>query len=92
MSKFRAGDLLHVTRAASPQFINPIMFRVIRVIEEWTKTAFDGWIWLEGYQLDDKGDAVARRSIFVMKDGLVIQRRTAPVVAPQRRSIAPQRR
>ncbi|MEU2661212.1 hypothetical protein [Micromonospora sp. NPDC007220] len=88
--KPKAGDLLHVTRAASVQFINPIMFRVIRVLDWIT---YDGWIWLDGYQLNARGDAVARRSIFVQSAGLVIQRRTAPVpVGQQRRSSSPQRR
>ncbi|MFI9641824.1 hypothetical protein ACIG87_17455 [Micromonospora sp. NPDC051925] len=74
----RSGDLLHVTRAASVQFINPIMFRVIRVLD-WP--TYDGWIWLEGYQLNAKGDAVARRSIFVQPAGLVIKQQTAPAPA-----------
>ncbi len=53
------------------QFAKPILFRVIRVLDRPT---YDGWIWLEGYQIDNRGDAVERRSIFVMKAGL----RTAP--------------
>ncbi|MFJ6198839.1 hypothetical protein [Micromonospora sp. NPDC092111] len=90
MTTPRAGDLVQVTRAASVQFINPIMFRVIRVLDWIT---YDGWIWLDGYQLDAKGEAVARRSIFVQPAGLVVQRRTAPVpVGQQRRSRSPQRR
>ncbi|WFE41982.1 hypothetical protein [Micromonospora sp. WMMD998] len=67
MATLKAGDLLHITRAASPQFVKSFHFRVIRVLD-WT--TFDGWIWLEGYQLDERGDAVARRSIFVMLSGL----------------------
>nr|WP_204032619.1 hypothetical protein [Micromonospora qiuiae] len=63
----RAGDLLLVGRQASVQFSKPILFRVIRVLDRPT---YDGWIWLEGYQIDKKGDAVDRRSIFVMKAGL----------------------
>ncbi|GLY23046.1 hypothetical protein [Micromonospora sp. NBRC 101691] len=69
-----AGDLVLVTRAASVQFVTPIMFRVIRVLDRVT---FDGWIWLDGYQLDRKGDAVARRSIFVQPAGLRVQQRAA---------------
>ncbi|SCL41349.1 hypothetical protein GA0074692_6271 [Micromonospora pallida] len=65
-----AGDLVLVTRAASVQFVTPIMFRVIRVLD-WV--TFDGWVWLDGYQLDKKGDAVARRSIFVQPAGLRMQ-------------------
>lgn len=63
----RSGDVLHVTRAASVQFLRPIMFRVIRVLD-WP--TYDGWIWLEGYELNASGDAVSRRSIFVQREGL----------------------
>jgi hypothetical protein len=63
----RSGDVLHVTRAASVQFAEPLVFRVIRV-HEWP--TYDGWIWLDGYELDAAGDAVERRSIFVQLAGL----------------------
>lgn len=63
----RSGDVLCVTRAASVQFTDPIKFRVIRV-HDWQ--TYDGWAWLDGYQLDSVGDAVERRSIFVQLDGL----------------------
>jgi len=43
------------------------MIRVIRVLD-WP--TYDGWIWLEGYELNASGDAVNRRSIFVQRDGL----------------------
>jgi hypothetical protein len=49
------------------QFTEPIMFRVIRVLDWQTP---DGWAWLDGYQLDGAGDAVERRSIFVQLTGL----------------------
>ncbi|GAB3955210.1 hypothetical protein [Micromonospora vulcania] len=71
MTTPRSGELLYVSRTASVQFIHPILFRVIRVLDWIT---YDGWIWLEGYQLDAKGDALIKRSIFVMKAGL----RSAP--------------
>lgn len=63
----RSGDVLHVTRAASVQFLRPITFRVIRVLD-WP--TYDGWLWLDGYELNASGDAVSRRSIFVQRDGL----------------------
>ncbi|MFY1621737.1 hypothetical protein ACN261_20160 [Micromonospora sp. WMMD723] len=71
----RAGDLLLLTRAASVQFVRPVRFRVIRVLD-WP--TYDGWVWLDGYRLDDRGDAVARRSVFVRPAGLVVAPRTAP--------------
>ena len=63
----RSGDVLHVTRAASVQFLKPIAFRVIRVLD-WP--TYDGWLWLDGYELNAAGDAVNRRSIFVQQEGL----------------------
>jgi hypothetical protein len=63
----RSGDVLRVTRSASVQFTEPMMFRVIRV-HEWQTN--DGWAWLDGYQLDSAGDAVERRSIYVRLHGL----------------------
>lgn len=76
----RSGDVLHVTRSASVQFVKPILFRVIRV-HDWP--TYSGWVWLEGYELNASGDAVNRREIFVQLNGLR-QVRTAPVPAPQR--------
>ena len=63
----RSGDVLRVTRAASVQFTQPMMFRVIRV-HDWQ--TYNGWAWLDGYQLNSVGDAVERRSIFVQVSGL----------------------
>lgn len=78
-----SGDVLYITRAASVQFVEPFFFRVIRV-HEWS--TYEGWVWLDGYQLDRRGDAVDRRSIFVMIDGL----RKAPVTpAPARTAARP---
>lgn len=62
-----SGEVLRVTRAASVQFAEPLVFRVIRV-HDWP--TYDGWIWLDGYELNTIGDAVARRSIFVQLTGL----------------------
>jgi hypothetical protein len=59
--------VLRVTRAASVQFIEPLLFRVIRV-HDWP--TYDGWVWLDGYQLNASGEAVERRSIFVQVSGL----------------------
>jgi hypothetical protein len=63
----RSGDVLRVTRSASVQFNSPILFRVIRV-HDWT--TYNGWAWLDGYELNSLGEAVERRSIFVQLDGL----------------------
>jgi len=71
----RSGTTYRVTRACSPQFEHPILFRVIRE-HKWS--TYEGWTWLDGYQVNDAGEAVERRSIFVMPVGLMLaeQRRT----------------
>ncbi|MGQ5260768.1 hypothetical protein ACTWLT_08440 [Micromonospora sp. ZYX-F-536] len=74
----RSGDVLHVTRAASVQFLRPIRYRVIRVLD-WP--TYDGWLWLDGYELNAAGDAVTRRSIFVQREGLQ-QVQSAPEPRP----------
>jgi hypothetical protein len=63
----RSGEVIRVTRAASVQFASPMLFRVIRV-HDWS--TYDGWAWLDGYELNTSGDAVDRRSIFVQVSGL----------------------
>ena len=63
----RSGDVIHVTKAASVQFASPMLFRVIRV-HDWP--TYEGWVWLDGYELNSAGDAVERRSIFVQVNGL----------------------
>ena len=74
----RSGDVLRVTRAASVQFTTPMLFRVIRV-HDWS--TYNGWAWLDGYELNSVGDAVERRSIFVQLDGLQPAQATPPNAA-----------
>ncbi|MFE9916503.1 hypothetical protein ACFYPG_15235 [Micromonospora sp. NPDC005553] len=73
--KPHTGEVLHLTRAASVQFLRPIFVRVIRVLD-WP--TYDGWVWIDGYQLGANGDAVARRSLFVMPAGLIWSDPPAP--------------
>jgi len=64
----RPGVVVHVGREASVQFTNgEIDFRIIRT---GPPTAYAGWQWLSGYQLNQTGDAVERRDIFVQPEGL----------------------
>lgn len=80
----QAGDILNVTREASVQFVRPMLFRVIRV-HDWT--TYDGWVWLDGYQLDSEGEAVQRRSIFVQRAGLRTVSSSQDRTGPQRARI-----
>lgn len=71
----RSGDVVRVTRAASVQFTSPMLFRIIRV-HDWP--TYDGWVWLDGYELNNIGEAIERRSIFVQVDGLQRAQPTMP--------------
>ncbi|MEU7780876.1 hypothetical protein [Micromonospora parva] len=66
--EFKAGDVVLLTVAASVQFREPIVVRVIREIPD--RHTYDGWLWLDAYQLDPKGEAVARRELFVLRAGV----------------------
>ncbi|MFK3983026.1 hypothetical protein ACI2K4_21950 [Micromonospora sp. NPDC050397] len=63
----RAGEVLLVRREASVQFVQPLLFRMIRALD-WP--TYDGWAWLDGYVLNKELLAVERRSIFVQPGGL----------------------
>lgn len=63
----QAGDVVLLTAAASVQFSGRMLFRVIRP-HDWP--TYEGWIWLDGYELNAAGDAVERRSVFVQIAGL----------------------
>lgn len=76
-SGFRAGDVVHLTAAASVQFTRPILVRIIREIVD--RHTYHGWLWIDGYELGPKGEAVARRELFVMREGMSVQ-----VQAPRR--------
>ncbi|MGV9210284.1 hypothetical protein ACTFTM_00295 [Micromonospora sp. RB23] len=91
MHPFKSGDLLHLTQAASVQFSRPFLLRLIRVLED--RITYDGWVWIEGYELDARGEAVARRELFVQLAGLrKLAPSPRPAVSPDRRGPAPVRK
>ncbi|MET8836469.1 hypothetical protein ABZV78_21445 [Micromonospora sp. NPDC004540] len=63
------GDLLRIDGRASVQFAGDraLTFRVVSVCPRPTYT---GWVWLTGYVLDRRGQAVDRREVFVQLTGL----------------------
>ena len=65
----KPGDVVYVDKSASVQFAGAkgFNFRVVRVDD---KPTYEGWAWINGYVLNTKGDAVAKRDIFVRPDGL----------------------
>ena len=66
----RPGEVVWVGPSASVQFSGLYSFK-FRVINVDSRPTYDGWVWLDGYQLDGRGHAVARRKIFVRRSGLV---------------------
>lgn len=64
-----------------PHGFRPIYFRVVSVDP---KPTYDGMAWLEGYELDRRGLAVARRRIYVIAAGLVDVTDTCPRPARRR--------
>lgn len=63
------GDLLRVDGRASVQFAGDraLTFRVVSVCP---KPTYTGWVWLTGYVIDRRGQAIDRREIFVQLAGL----------------------
>ncbi|SCF15806.1 hypothetical protein GA0070607_6257 [Micromonospora coriariae] len=64
----QSGDLLRLTRDASPQFVRAVTVRVIRVLVD--RHTYHGWLWIECYELAPNGDAVARRELYLMPAGV----------------------
>ncbi|MGC5319293.1 hypothetical protein ACPXB5_11200 [Micromonospora arida] len=85
--KFRAGNVVRLTTTASVQFMRPIVVRVIRELDHIT---YDGWVWLDAYELNAKGVAVARRELYVRRAGvqLVDVDPPAPQPGSRRRPVA----
>jgi hypothetical protein len=65
----RAGDVVLVGRAASVQFAGSAGF-AFRVVGIDARPTYEGWVWLDGFQLDRQGRPVLRRQIFVREAGL----------------------
>jgi hypothetical protein len=63
------GRIYTVGAAASVQFAGAaIMIRVIRVTPP---AAYSDFVWIDCYQIDHRGQATARRSVFVRYPGLI---------------------
>ncbi len=79
----RPGDLLIVDRAASVQFAGARALR-LRVVSVCDRPTYDGWVWLTGYVLDRRGEATARREVFVRLAGLRAASAPSPSQAARR--------
>ncbi|TDC43102.1 hypothetical protein [Micromonospora sp. KC213] len=85
-----AGDVLLLGREASPQFVRPLTVRVIRRLDDWH--TYDGWLWLDGYEVGTKGVATRRRTLYVRLAGFrwlsMSARPTRPRRPPARTVVA----
>ncbi|MEV4765946.1 hypothetical protein AB0J89_25315 [Micromonospora chokoriensis] len=63
------GDLLVIDGRASVQFAGDrsLTFRVVSVCDRPT---YEGWVWLTGYVINRRGDATAKREIYVQSAAL----------------------
>ena len=64
----KPGDVLVIDGRASVQFAgkNALLLRVIRVDDRPT---YYGWVWLVGYSMTPKGEAIEKREVFVQRAG-----------------------
>lgn len=65
----RPGDLVRLTEHASVQFAGARAVRLL-VTGVDPRPTYEGWLWLTGYTVDDKGEAVESRQVFVQAAGL----------------------
>ncbi|MBA3488905.1 MAG: hypothetical protein H0T78_05045 [Longispora sp.] len=75
------GDVVRLTKSASPQFGRPITLRVTKVSDR--RSSVYGWAWIEGYVLDTSGNAITKRSVFVNLSGLASQITSRPRARPR---------
>ncbi|MFE9655204.1 hypothetical protein [Micromonospora sp. NPDC006431] len=73
------GDLLRIDGRTSVQFAGDraLTFRVVSVCDRPT---YAGWVWLTGYVINRRGNATAKREIYVQLAGL---RRATSTPRPQ---------
>ncbi|WSZ94223.1 hypothetical protein OG990_35600 [Micromonospora sp. NBC_00858] len=65
------GDVVLIGAAASVQFAGDRALR-LRISAVNLGPTYHGWIWLTGYVLDKRGQAVDRREIYVQEAGVEI--------------------
>ncbi|MFK3983390.1 hypothetical protein ACI2K4_23780 [Micromonospora sp. NPDC050397] len=63
------GDVLLIGERASVQFAGDRAL-ILRLISRSREPTCDGWIWLTGYVLDERGNATTKREVYVQLDGL----------------------
>lgn len=69
----KPGDLVFLGVAASVQFSADRAIR-LRITAVGTAPTYHGWVWLTGYVIDPRGNAVDRREVFVQIAGVQVLR------------------
>jgi hypothetical protein len=64
------GDLVRLDRTANTRFDHPRMFRVVGVRPS---SALPGWLYLDGWEVDEDRD-IEETTVFVRIAGLVVHR------------------
>ncbi|MET8043242.1 hypothetical protein ABZU25_20545 [Micromonospora sp. NPDC005215] len=85
-----AGDVVRLTIDASVQFLRPISVRIIRELPE--RITYDGWVWIEGYELNAAGDARTRRELYVRREGVQLVKSDPPATPTRPTTGRPVRR
>ncbi|MEU0551504.1 hypothetical protein [Micromonospora sp. NPDC005979] len=73
MTELKTGDLLLIGAACSVQFSGDRALR-LRLVSVDPRPTYEGWVWLTGYVLSDKGLAVDKREVYVRRAGLRVLR------------------
>lgn len=81
MTDLNPGDVLLIGQACSVQFAGDRALR-LRLVSAGTVDPYTGWVWLTGYVLNDRGTAVDKREVFVMRAGIRLAL-PAPTPAPR---------
>ncbi|MCX5070592.1 hypothetical protein OOJ91_32630 [Micromonospora lupini] len=63
--------------------------RRLRVIRKLDWPTYDGWAWIDAYELDAKREAVARRSLFVRPECVQYQREASVAGTPRSAAARP---
>lgn len=79
------GDIVHIGAACGVPFtFRPINLRYVRTLTYPGSYQWPGMAWLDGYELDHHMQAVARREVYVITDGLHILPKPAPPAVVRR--------
>lgn len=82
MRRPRTGDVVKIGSEASVQFAGDRSL-ILRITKVCDKPTYDGWIRLTGYVLDEGGQTIERREVFVQVAGVRLLR-AAPADIPVR--------